>query len=286
MKTIARILAPLLIASGLVLGIQAASDAHTPKGYATCDGYYVTATSYESRNTNTISSTFDGVTTQRNFATSDSITGPWPQDGVAHTWSGFVHTNNSNPAYSKDYGPITLTCGPPPPPSQHQTRTHSTKPTCKHPFVIKTTEARDKTFAWDGTKYVGTWSAWYQTSRTKTKVDLTKQCARHTMVRDRITEKCNCWRDKVLFFHGPAVKLKVTHPSRLVWIAHATGKVINGHQYLLPSKIGGHSGWAKTQTYRVKTTNTPCPCKKTHTCHRAGPKHQHHSCKTACKLND
>jgi hypothetical protein len=267
------------------VGVASAS-AHTPSGGASCEGYFVKAVSYESRNTNIISSTFDGVTTSRQFATNDQITGSWPQDGVSHTWSGFVHTNNTNQAYSKDYGPITLTCGPPPPPSQHETRSSKTTPTCKNPIVTTTTEARDETFAWDGSQYVGTWSPWHVTSVTKTRAHVSGcTVSRHAHVSVSVTDKCNCFMDKVKFFwNSDKVRLRVTHPTRTTWVAHVRGLHVGNKQFLLPKHLNGDWGWAKTQTYTVHTTNVPCPCHLTHSCPQNGP--PHHSCKTlACKLS-
>lgn len=269
------------------IGISIA-QAHTPNGGATCDGYFVTATNYEARDTNIISSTFDGVTTSRQFATHDSITGSWPQDGVPHTWSGYVHTSNRNAAYSHDYGPITLTCGPPPPVEQHQYMQTSTTPTCKNRTVTTTYYERDETFTWDGQEYVGTWSDWYVINQT-TKTVHVKNCVvkRHAHVRVHITDKCNCFMDKVVMHHGQNVLVQAHHPSRLTWKFKVTGKRVGNKQYLLPNHMNGSHGWAKVQWYTVHTTNVPCPCHITHTCHHSGPPHHH--CPTAAvagKLNE
>ncbi len=357
----------LIAAMVTMVGVSSAS-AHTPSGGATCDGYFVKAVSYESKDTNTIESKFDGVETKRNFATSDQITGSWPQDGIAHTWSGYVHTTNSNQGYSKNYGPITLTCGSLPkdadyavattpgtcdtqgsatvtklvnatapaldqtvgthnstatsiqnhrfsnngttktvtytiepkdvsqhcfvqPPDEHQYKNHSTKPNCKDRFITTTYEQRDRSYYWDGTAYVpGAWSAWYVTSTSTVKV-VVKHCVinRHANTRVTVVDKCNCFMDKVTLHHGSNVRVHETHPTKLTWIFKVTGKTVkldNGKsiQYLLPSKINGSHGWAKTQTYKVHTTNVACPCHKTHTCHHATQPHPPH-CPTPGRLN-
>jgi len=99
---------------------------------------------------------------------------------------------------------------------------------------------------------------------------------RHAHASAQVTDKCNCFMDKVRFFwNHDKVRGHVTHPNRTTWVAHLTGKKVGNVQYLLPNRINGSHGWAKHQRYVVHTTNKPCPCHKTHSCPRHGPPHHH-----------
>lgn len=91
--------------------------------------------------------------------------------------------------------------------------------------------------------------------------------------RVKIIDKCNCYRDKVMFFANRAhVTVKKSHPSNRVFIFRVVGKETpSGGRYLLPSRVGGHSGWAPSQVYKFKTKNQICPCKKRGDCKEKYP---------------
>lgn len=84
---------------------------------------------------------------------------------------------------------------------------------------------------------------------------------KHARVHVTKGDHCNCYRDWVRF-HGDRskVKIRVEHPSKLLWVAIVTGRTVDGVSYLLPNRIDGNSGWATQQVYRERTTNKPCPC--------------------------
>ncbi|MEO6604196.1 MAG: hypothetical protein ABIN55_01160 [Aeromicrobium sp.] len=97
----------------MFVGVSSAS-AHTPTVGATCDGVTVSASGYESGDTNTLSvSVSGGGSDSKSFSTSGSATASVPQDGVAHTYTAFVHTTNGNAAYSKDFSGTVGPCGTP-----------------------------------------------------------------------------------------------------------------------------------------------------------------------------
>jgi len=274
-----------LVVALTALVIQKAS-AHTPSGGASCDGYFVKATNYESRNTNYISSTFDGTEVKRQFATNDQITGTWPQDAKPHTWSGYVHTNNSNPAYSKDYGPITLTCGTQP---QDDVRYRDvTNPVdCRRHTITTLHEKSTRSYTFDyqtSTWVAGDWSPWAIVSAVRVHTNQ-GNCTfyRHAHVRVHVTDKCNCWRDKVVMFgNHDKVRIHKSHPTRLTWKFTVVGKKIGNKQYQLPRRIGGSHGWANVQYYTVHTTNKDCPCHLHHNCPPSNTQPPHHHCKGIC----
>lgn len=108
---------------------------------------------------------------------------------------------------------------------------------------------------------------------------------KHAHVGVHVTDKCNCFMDKVRFhWNSKKVQVHVTHPNRTTWKAAASGKKVHGVQYLLPKRLNGHTGWAKVRYYTVHTTNVKCPCHITHTCPHNGPPHHH--CPTDGKLED
>lgn len=101
----------LVMSSGLVVVTAGSASAHTPKFTATCSGVTAKATSYESKDTNTLSVTLDGVTKTKSFSTDGELTVPVPQDGEVHAWSASVTTTNSNPSYSKSDSGNVGPCG-------------------------------------------------------------------------------------------------------------------------------------------------------------------------------
>ena len=112
-RTFTSALAVGLIALGVPLLTMGPASAHTPAVSASCSGITVTGTSYESGDTNTLGIQIDGGTwTTKNFSTSGSLTVPVPQDDArVHSWKAYVHTSNSNAAYSKDYSGSVGPCG-------------------------------------------------------------------------------------------------------------------------------------------------------------------------------
>ena len=94
-----------LVAFGLPLMAISPASAHTPAISVGCSGVTVSGSGYESQNTNFLGIQVDGgAWTTKTFATSGSLSVPIPQnDGLVHTWKAYVHTSNSNLAYSHDY---------------------------------------------------------------------------------------------------------------------------------------------------------------------------------------
>ncbi|MCW2751786.1 MAG: hypothetical protein JWR83_2896, partial [Aeromicrobium sp.] len=102
-----------LVGALMFVGISSAS-AHTPSVSATCDGVTVSGVNYEAGDTNTLSvSVSGGGSDSKTFSTAGSATASVPQDGVAHTYTAYVHTTNANAAYSHDYSGSVGPCGAP-----------------------------------------------------------------------------------------------------------------------------------------------------------------------------
>jgi hypothetical protein len=112
-RTLTSALAVGLIALGVPLLTMGPASAHTPAVSASCSGITVTGTSYESGDTNILGIQIDGGPwTTKTFSTSGSLTVPVPQDDAqVHSWTAYVHTSNSNAAYSKDYSGSVGPCG-------------------------------------------------------------------------------------------------------------------------------------------------------------------------------
>lgn len=101
-----------LIALGVPLATMSAASAHTPNLTKSCAGITVSGSSYEAINTNTLGIRIDGGSwTTKTFAVSDSLTVAVPQDGLVHTYDAYVHTTNTNTAYSHDYFGVVGPCG-------------------------------------------------------------------------------------------------------------------------------------------------------------------------------
>lgn len=215
----------------------------------------------------------------------------------ANHGSAFVSGDSSKTFTGTLAGDLSLTqaCHTQPA-DEKETRDVSTLPNCKKHTVTTKHQSRTREInVWDDVTHEytpGPWTAWV-TDSTSTRHTNVHECQtiklpKHAHVTVHVTDKCNCFMDKVQFSgNANQTRIQVTHPNRLTWVAHVTGLKVNGKQFLLPSRINGNSGWSVHQNYTVHTTNVKCPCHKTHTCPVNGPPHHH--CKTdanVCKLND
>lgn len=229
---IAKGAAIVFVASALAIGAASEAQAHTPTSTASCSGITLNANYYESGQTNQWSMTVNGVTRSGTFSTSFSKTIPVPQEHTTSTYTVSINVVQSN-QYDYFKSGSVGPCGtlPPPPPP----------PLTPVPPVPPTPPAPPTT------------------------------TTKHTKTHIHVVDKCNCYRDKVTLTGGPNVKIQSSHPSKLLWVFTVTGKKVGDVQYLLPETIGGHSGWAVTQVYKIKTTNTVCPCQKHHNCHQLYP---------------
>lgn len=87
----------------------------------------------------------------------------------------------------------------------------------------------------------------------------------------KVVDECNCYRDKVTMIGNKHVTIQKFHPSNRVWRFKVTGKHVGNLQYLLPSEIGGNTGWASAQWYKVKTKDQICPCVRRGDCQQVHP---------------
>lgn len=190
-------------------------------------------------------------------------------DGRADRLEGNCRPKDACPELSGNQPPGTV-CTPPDDNVEHRTLT--TTPTCVDRTVTTTEQERHQSYIWDGDSFEpGPWGPWVTTNETTSTVPV-ENCDREVRTHVKVTDHCNCYRDHVKMSYNPdKVKVQKSHPSRLVWKFKVTGKFVNGHQFVLPSKIGGNSGWDVSQIYTVKTTNKVCPCKKRGDCHQVHP---------------
>ncbi|HEX7716987.1 MAG TPA: LPXTG cell wall anchor domain-containing protein [Marmoricola sp.] len=133
------VLVVALVAIGVPLLVAGPASAHTPNIVTDCHSITVKGDSYESQNYNTLGIKIDdGDWTTKQFWTSGTLTVSLPQDGQLHTYQAYVHTNNPNQAYSKDYSGTIRACG-----TTHVTAVLWTKtdPTCSADgALVKKTE--------------------------------------------------------------------------------------------------------------------------------------------------
>lgn len=201
---------------------------------------------------------------------------------VSARWSnGVTNTSTSQRVYASGTCERTR---PPEPPADREHRDVTGEPNCKASTITTKHQDRSRTYRFDEQSWSwlpSEWSAWVTTSTSV--ADAGKVCRVYTAhVRARVVDNCNCWRDSVRFIADRSkVRISVSHPNRLTWIAKVTGRrAPNDSLYLLPRNLSGTGQLANVVTYKVRTTNKPCPCRKAHNC---GVKHPnvppHPSCR-------
>lgn len=188
---------------------------------------------------------------------------------------------------------VTQDCFPQPS-ADRQTRDVVGAPDCATLTVTTQHQARTRSYVWDGSSYVpGPWGEWVTTS-TDTRAATAQECpptvrpeppappvpptppapptpptSKHVRTHVKVVDRCNCFHDSVKM-RGDRHKVKIYghRVNKTTWRFVVVGKVFRGHQYLLPSRVGGNRGWSESQVYTVRTTSKPCPCRKDGTCHQ------------------
>lgn len=286
-----KIIVLLATAALMALGIGYAptASAHTTTGGASCAKAWVHPTKYDGNRQNHWSLTVGGVTHSGTFGSETYQEIAVPQDYQVYDWSYDVVGWNGKYHFS-DSGKVGP-CGTPPtcetqpspqlcaqPPADVTHGESTDKPDCvdrtltTHHWTV-TTE-----YVWSTTQMKWVPGEPVRAEDADTVVNLTNvECPpvvppkkpKHTVPHTKVNDDCNCYRDSVVL-RGKHFSFRQSHPDKTTWIFHVKAD----KRYLLPSKIGGHSGWARTQVYTVHTTNKVCPCRKNHTCHVKHPNFQ------------
>lgn len=98
-----------------------------------------------------------------------------------------------------------------------------------------------------------------------------------TRVHVNVVDRCSCRHDRAWMTHTRHVSVVKSHPKRNKFVFHVTADP--GYKVHVPGTPGFH----KTGKVVKVTGKRPCPCKRTHTCHKEHPHAQPGpSCRGRC----